>query len=288
LRRVGISTLPAANATSDAQGTAILQRIFRAGTIIRVVDNDNREQYAIAKQATYSAGTATVTIENTPALQQNASGKTCGILGHGVGFAINPVNIIRYEIAQVKPTVVADHPQLQYLYEGSAPDYDDTSRFDLMRYEVPATLDRNASVVGVNWPGTSSPVTASGELVAEYAVDLAFGLTVMSDYQTGILTTYDEGDPLIAGYAGDPLGAAAAQSLASATVGAHFIRGVHARLAVRYREADRETSILPDPTDAGVTAAQVLRVKVSDTDQFARTRSFQSYIRTHNTRNLTW
>ncbi len=288
LRRVGISTVP--TPTSDADGTAILQRIFRPGSLLRMTDSEGRQQYAVVDDVAYSSGEGTITLSADIDIQSKTAGNTCGYKGAGKNSTVNPVNIIRYEIAQVKPTASTNHPQLQFLYEGAAPSYDDDTRFDLMRYEVPPNLARNATITGVNWPGTSAKITATGEMIAAYAVDLAFGLTVMSDYETGKLTTYGEGDANIANYAGNPLDAPTAGGLSSATAtrGPHFIRGVHARLAVRYREADREGSILPDPGDDSVTASQILRVKVADGNKFARTRSLRSYVSTRNTRSLTW
>ncbi len=288
LIRVGIRTI-GATPTTDAEGTATLSRIFRAGTILRVTDETGREQYAIINGSSYASGLGTITIENLPNLQQKASGNTCGIRGHATGLAVNPVNIIRYQIVQVKPTVTTNHPQLSFLYQGAAPAYDDTTRLDLMRYEVPPNLARAATLTEVNWPGTTTRITAMGELVAEYAVDLAFGLTVLSDYQTGELTTLGEDDDL-SDYSGNPLDAAEAGAavLVDDTSGPHFIRGVHMRLSVRYREADRDIAILPNPADPSVAADQVLRVKVSDGNEFARTRTLRGYVTTRNTRNVTW
>ena len=288
LLRVGIATLPTATKTSDAAGTAILNQIFKPGTILRVVDESNREQYAIIKSANYASDLATLTIENSVQLQRKGSGNTCGIHAHAAGLVVNPVNIIRYAITDVKSSFATNHPQLSFLYDGAAPSYDDT-RLDLMRYEVPPSLDRGASLIGVNWPGTSTRITAMGELVAEYAVDLAFGLTVLSNYQTGALTTLDETDDLRP-YAGNPLSTSEAGGTVTLTQtrGAHFIRGAHARLVVRYREADRETSILPNPAASTVSAEQLVRVKVSAGQEYARTRSFRGHVTTRNTQNLMW
>jgi len=280
LLRVGIAA-----ATTDAAGTAILTRIFRSGSILRIVDETGREQYAIISGATFASGLGIVTISNVPSLIQKGNTTLCGIRAHAAGLAINPVNIIRYSIDDVRTTYATNYQQLSYLFTGAVPSYEGT-RLELMRYEVPPTVEATSTLVGVDWPGTTTKVTSLGELVAEYAVDLAFGLTVLEDYQTGSMATLGETANLDS-YAGDPTDSseAGAQVLLNATTGPHFIRGVHARLSVRYREADREASTLANPSAA--TAEALLRVQVA-TGQFARTRSFRGHISTRNTQNLLW
>ena len=283
LLRVGVKT-----STTDAAGTAILGRIFKAGGILRVVDETGRDQYSVINGVSFVSGVSTVTLSNALALVQKGNANVCGIRGHAAGLAINPVNIIRYAIVDVGSSFATHHPQLSYLFGGEVPPYDGT-RLELMRYELPPTVGSGDSILGVNWPGTGTSITSMGELVAEYAVDLKFGLTVLSNTQVGGITTIAEtASP--SNYAGIPYESPAnGQVSTSTTFGPHFIRGVHARLSVRYRDADRETSILADPSDPTVTAQQLFRVKVSATpEEFARTRSFRGYISTRNTQNSMW
>jgi hypothetical protein len=157
-----------------------------------------------------------------------------------------------------------------------------------MRYEVPPTVGSGATLIGVTWPDGSS-ATATGELVAEYAIDLKFGLTVLSDYQTGALTTLAE-NANRANYVDLPVSVTAGGIVAAtSTRGPHFIRGVDARLAVRYREADRDVSILADPSASIVTPDQLVRVRVAASpDLLARTRTFRGQIAIRNTRNVLW
>lgn len=279
LLRVGIQA-----STSDAAGTAILARIFKSGGILRVVDETGRDQYGIISGATLVSGIATVSISNAVSLIEKGSANVCGIRGHAAGLAVNPVNIIRYAIVDVGSST--DHPQLSYLFGGAVPSYDST-RLELMRYEVPPLYGSGDNLAGKNWPGTGTSITSMGELVAEYAVDLKFGLTVLSETQVGELTVIPETASL-SNYAGTPYTSPAGNQVStSTTFGPHFIRGVHARLSVRYRDADRETSILAKPSAPGVTAQQIFRVKVS-ASEYARTRSFRGYITTRNTQNSMW
>lgn len=282
LVRVGINA-----ATPDDEATATLSRIFRRGSMLRVVDENSREQYAIVDGVDVDANLATLTLSSSIALVQKGSGTNCGLHAHSAGLAVNPVNIIRYAVTNVRGTVDTDHPHLKHLFDGTALPYEDT-RFDLMRYEVPPTIGSGTTLVGVTWPDGTS-VTASGELVAEYAVDLKFGLTVLSDYQTGALTTLAE-TANRANYVDPPVSATAGGIVAAtSTRGPHFIRGVDARLSVRYRDADREVSILADPSASGVTPDQLIRVRVAASpDLLARTRAFRGQIAIRNTRNVLW
>lgn len=281
LLRVGVG------GSDDAADTATLRRVFRRGSMLRVVDEEGREQYAIVDGVTVTSGIPTLTLSNALTLIRKASGNVCGIRAFGAALAVNPVNIIRYAITDVRSNVTSDHPHLKHLYAGASLDYDNT-RFDLMRYEVPPTIGSGTSLSGVTWPDGTS-VMSTGELIAEYAVDMKFGLTVLSDYQTGALTTIAE-TASRANYADVPVSSTAGGAVAAtSTRGPHFIRGVDARLVVRYRDADREASILADPTATGVTAEQLVRVRVSSSPNlFARTRTFRGQIATRNTRNVLW
>ncbi|HXS17715.1 MAG TPA: hypothetical protein VN764_11030, partial [Polyangiaceae bacterium] len=264
-----------------------LARIFRRGSMLRVVDENSREQYAIVDSVDVDAGLPSLSLSNLVSLVQKGSGTVCGIHAHAAGLAVNPVNIIRYAVTDVATDVNTNHPHLKHLFDGTTLPYDNT-RFELMRYEVPPTIGSGAALVGATWPDGAS-VTATGELVAEYAVDLKFGLTVLSNYQTGTLTTLAE-TANRANYTDIPVSTTAGGAVAStSTRGPHFIRGVEARLSVRYREADRDASILADPSATGVTADQLIRVRVAeDPDLWARTRSFRGQIAIRNTRNVLW
>jgi hypothetical protein len=66
-------------------------------------------------------------------------------------------------------------------------------------------------------------------------------------------------------------------------LGPQMIRGIHARLVVRQRLADRETAIMPAATPAN----QIFRIQVAP-NAFARTRTLRSHIATRNSRNSIW
>ena len=78
----------------------------------------------------------------------------------------NVVNIIRYEIRNLKAAAL---PQYAPLFAASATAPGDTSRLELVRVEVDVNGNEMADTL---------------ELVAEYAVDLRFGLTVVNAFKT--------------------------------------------------------------------------------------------------------
>lgn len=259
LRHGMSSTAPLAN------NNAILPVLFPAGRILRVVDGTNREQYALITSAQWAGTDPQIDIDPLITLVQKASNPVCGIRGVGADLAVNPVNIVRYEL-----DTLAANANYSGLYQGSAPAYD-ANRLELVRNELDPT---NLATI------------LDTELIAEYAVDLKFGLTVLSNSGTGILTYLPEDHASIPNYAGVTTnGSDAGQA---GFFGPQMIRGIHARLVVRQRLADRETAIVP-----GGTPDQLFRVRLVDNaapvpDEYARTRTLRSHVATRNTRNSIW
>lgn len=246
----------AAIVRSGATTTAVLATIFRANQIIRVLDETNREQYGIIAAAAWTGGLPVITLAATVNLISKETNARCGIRGAGAGLAVNPVDIIQYELANLSADI-----NFEDLYVGESAAYD-AGRLDLVR----RTLDTNYAIL-------------SSEIVAEYASDLKFGLTVTSNVLTGISTYLGEDDAAIANYASVPHEAPANQLGA---FGPHLIRGIHARLVVRNRQADREVGIV-----SGGLPDQLYRIQVAS-GQFARVRTLRSHIATRNTGNALW
>lgn len=268
MRRLGI---PTGDTDSD---TDILGAVFRAGGIVRVADSAGRHQYAIVASVDFttdSVGDATLWLK--PAVQlirkESATGTTCGINALGADLVVNPVDIIRYQLADLNDA--ATYPQFAELFADdlARPSYDST-RLDLIRER----LD----------PSDLSVIPDTTELVTEYAVDLKFGLTVNTDTVTGANTYFDEDDVNIPNYAGNPVGAEAGQMGA---YGPHLIRGIHARLSVRTREADFKAPLLTGTALTSATSADLYRVAVAP-GEYARLRSLRAHIATRNTRSETW
>lgn len=246
---------------------SLVQQLFPEGRALRLVNQEGEEQYGIIDSVTVggSGMSPTITLKSAPPLQfKSESSTTCGLRGHAAGVQVNPVNIIQYQLRNLN---TEDHPQFAYLFQGERPTYDN-HRLDLVRTELTPAGDL---------------IEGSEELVAEYVVDLKFGLSVLEDPQTlRNLVTFPPSSTEIPKYAGPPeTGSAAALNF-----GPHLIRGVHARLAVRTIDTDRQGDvILPEGASGGL-----YRVKLANTTppSYARVRTLQAWIATHNTRNKQW
>ncbi len=269
LNRIGIT------AANVANHVTILQDIFRVGSIIRFVDETNRDQYSIINSVAQRTvgGDQVLAIGWMPTVglvTKGGGGTLCGLRALGTGVSVNPVDIIRYRLQNLRG---ATYPQYDQIFTAAAqsPTYD-ADRLELVRER----LNPNFSVVSTN-------NVLSTELIAEYAVDLRFGVTALSNPTTGQLTFLGENDGGRRRYSG-LLSASVTQA---ANSGPHWIRGIHARLTIRNRIADREAPALAGAALANATAEDLIRISV-DKDQFARTRSLRSHIATRNTRNEMW
>src|SRR6185436_12477977 len=102
-----------------------------------------------------------ITLKGNPAIAfKREAGATCGVEGFGIGMQANVVNTIRYEIRNVK---ALDLAAFKPLYNAAATAPSDETRYELVRVELDSS---------------GAEMADSLELVAEYAVDLRFGLTV--------------------------------------------------------------------------------------------------------------
>lgn len=146
-----------------SQGGGSIAEIFRAGRMLRIVDKFGRHSYGIITNINVGPPVV-ITVGAAPALPMAVNEKDCGIESPGVGTVVNPVARIRYDLQDMSgdatygplvapPTLAADTMTMAG-YAG---------RTELVRREV--------DVLGATVAGTTS-------LVAEFAVDLEFGITV--------------------------------------------------------------------------------------------------------------
>ncbi len=230
--------------TTGVNQTSLLQTIFPTGRLARIVDRSGRHHYGLITGVAINP--PTVTLSTTSAIIQFRDGSAlgCGVNGNETGSTINTVNLIRYRIGTPAGTNYAA------IDVDNGLDYEDDRR-ELMRVELnPAFSD-----------GTT---LGSEELIAEYAMDLQFRITV--EPTTGALFYVEEADDLI-GWAGLPAQRVPGQ-------GPQMVRSVHTWLSVRSRGADRKA-------DIPVTTGPRYRVQLAE-NVFARVRTVQSRIALHN------
>jgi hypothetical protein len=159
----------------------------------------------------------------------------------------------------------ADLPEYRPLYATSASAPGDEKRYELVRVELDSGSNEMAGTV---------------EIVAEYAVDLRFGLTVAT---TGgadpILTEFPIGDTRIYDYAFDVAGR-------PTTPGPERIRAVRARLTVRSREGDRQSGLAaPDGAPPGTIFRYAMG---AGGGSFARARALTADIQLANLVSVSW
>jgi prepilin-type N-terminal cleavage/methylation domain-containing protein len=245
-----------------------LPQVFKAGRMLRVLDGTGKFLFgAIDSYALNSAGQMVVNLKATPAISFRRQGNGCGVVGKGVGMQANVVNWIRYEIRNLQSSPPAAY---KTLYATSATAPGDETRRELVRVELHSDGKEMAD---------------SLELIAEYAVDLKFGLTVISGFKTAAnvdptLTQFPIGDAKNYEYAYEVSASSPVNDKAP-----HRIRAVRARLAVRSREADRYANVAAPSTAPPGT---IFRYGLPGDAGFARARALVADINLPNLASIAW
>jgi hypothetical protein len=244
--------------TNAAAAAAALGPVFRPGRAVRILDRSDKQYYGIINGINVqNPAQPFIQLALAPAIQQQANNTLCGI-DQCTGCVINVVNFIQYDVRSLRGT-------------GYGPLYDNAAAFDNTRVELVRTeLDPATDLT------TGAPLAGTTpELVAQYAVDLKFGLIVDGRNAVGdqpVLSTI-------------PLGTA---GVATAQPGR--IRGVRVRLSVRTRDADREVDITEDDQDELGLSRGLYRVGLGDqgAGPFARVRTLQADVMLNNTAGFRW
>jgi hypothetical protein len=224
---------------STADKNAIMANVFAVGRIVRVLDNLNRMQFSEITAVTGDPPSVTV----SPPIQP---------IGHGTTASINVVNVIRYQIRDLKAQA---NPRWAPLFTASDGAPGEGSRTELVREEL------NAS---------GNVIDGSTDIVAEYAVVL--DLTVSGQLAPNVpsLIRSNPGDSNFTTFF--PL-----SDLDGRPQG---VRTVRVRFGVRSREADRPANI------SGGNA--VYRFRVDTNEGWARVRNFQADIALMNQMGVQW
>lgn len=242
---------------------ATLQTVFMTGRAVRIVDTDGQQYFGNIAGATGGANPA-ITLAAAPALtfRQNSGRAGCGIKGYGTGALVNVVNFIQYSVDNLSGD--SNYTALYTASNAGGAVPGEANRTELVRVEL-------------NTAGT--PIAGTQELVAEYAVDLQFGISAVTSI-TG--TT----DPVVSYLPPSAANFATfTGAVTDATVMPERIRSVRVRLGVRSREADRDADI-GSPTSA--QGLYRINVNASGTAQYARVRTFQSDVTLMNQAKVLW
>jgi type II secretory pathway pseudopilin PulG len=246
---------------SDTQsGGLTLAEIFRPGRFARIIDSEGRHLYGVVSAVDASATAPKVTLANTPKLPSKPAGSPCGLAaGANRGLRINPVARVLYDLRKIDPT---KYPRYKGLYAKA------TSAAS--GKHVGATEAARTELVRVELDQEEKEIDATLEVVAEYGVDLKFGL---SRATPGI-------QPTIERY---PLGNATVYSVTALPTNGgtpQRARALQVRFSTRASEKDRSS---------GLTAGDggLLRYKLG-TDAFARMRTVVVDVALPNLASVTW
>jgi hypothetical protein len=258
------------NLTTAGEQQAMLLSIFGPGRALRIVDTLNREQYGTITGVQAGGSPAIVLSNASPNIRyRGTSGTTCGVMGTGMHHFVNVVNFIKYSIRDMRSdSRYAPLYSAGTTVAGAVPTTD-AGRTELVREEL-------------NTAGAT--IDGSAEVIAEFAVDLSFGITIaqtatVSGATTEQLVTLAPGADTVA-WAGNA-------ATMDASHGPQRIRGIRARLSVRSREADRLAGM---PDGGGVIGPGLFRIGLGSggTAPFARVRTVQADIALRNNRGVKW
>jgi prepilin-type N-terminal cleavage/methylation domain-containing protein len=194
----------------------------------------NTHWFGVIDSFTVDANGIKVTLDTTKVPIPTKPSVKCGLgVGDtGGGWMFSVVSRVRYEIMSL-----VGAGQFDALVKASTPAAvvaGDTNRTELVRREL------DANDAPLDWTTN----TNTTELVAEYAVDMRFGFTAVT--QPVIADNYN---PVVQSYAVDDNTAGKYQIVdrPSNAGTPQWVRGVQVRLAVRTRAPDRDTDIPQAP-----------------------------------------
>jgi Tfp pilus assembly protein PilW len=226
---------------ATASQNAVIANVFTPGRIVRVVDRGGRMQFS---------SISSVTATPRPTITLATSIQDLG--GNGTGASLNVVNIVRYQIRNLK---AQNETRWAPLFTASDGAPGESSRTELVREELNAA---------------GEVIAGSSDIVAEYAVVLDLSVSGQLAAGTAGLQRSVPGD----GNFGTFFATSASGDRPQG------VRTVRVRLGVRSREADRPANI------AGGNG--VYRFKVGANDGWARVRNFQAEVSLPNQMGVGW
>lgn len=234
-----------------AEQNTLLNQLFPKGRALRLLNVDTGTfQVSTIESAAMNSGQAYIYLTANPALII-AEQQRCGLRGTTL---VNVVNIVRYGLRTVKGDNT-NFANYQPLFATGAQPFED-NRLELVREE----LDTSGAVL----QGTQ-------EVVAEYAVDLQFALSTITNPATN--PTF-----LQAGFDNPTLVQTLAGPNNTASAVPQSVRTVRARLSLRSREVDRQENVTPNANVAPGLYRIELEDAASKRKGFSRVRTLQSDI----------
>jgi prepilin-type N-terminal cleavage/methylation domain-containing protein len=252
---------------------ADLTTVFKPGRVLRIVDQQRKQEYEVITAASFPSGGQPVIRTGGPLPLKGdltigvETSAPCGIEGFAVGVQANVVDLVEYGIANL-----ADHPVYSTtIYNDGGYALGDESRTELVRREILLNEDD---------PGPLED-DDSTEIVAEYAVDLRLGLWATNP-----------GGGLV--FIAPSTAAIATRMTVDASYipgvgpsGPESVRSVELRLAVRSREIDRRANT--DETDPVLDGGFMFRYPIPNSNGgFSRVRTLLADVTLPNQGGESW
>lgn len=256
--------------------TTSMQTVFKAGRLLRILDQQGKQEYGIISDSAFpTAGQPTVYLSMFLPLKGDA-GSLCGINGLGTGSQASVISQVEYGISRMSGLNGGNskiYDKTIYSEAGTA--LGDNTRTELVRREIAFT-------------GTIPALAADGnaEIVAEYAVDLRFGLWVGGAAGNAGLQYVTPSTAAI-GTTTTPAGSYVQGVAAS---GPESVRAVEVRLVVRSREVENMTAIDPTVTGGGTTldGGYIFGFQLANNGGVARARTLIANVALQNMRGDAW
>lgn len=251
----------------DGGGTSVnkaIEAIFAPGRMVRIRNDLGSSQFLQINTAAIGAGGRVEinTAGNPPYTVVTGGTATprCGGRGTGMGYEISPVQLVQYSVRSL-----ASKSGFGWAYP-DAGGLGDQHKYDLVRTEL--------------YPN-GSEIANTQEIVAEYAVDLAFAFSVDTTppivggaaWQEPVVQSFPFGHADNAAWAGD--------IITNPTARPQRIRSVKYRLTTRNRFPEYDA---PGELEAGPGP---MRYKLA-TDRYARARTVIGEVSLPNQQGIRW
>jgi prepilin-type N-terminal cleavage/methylation domain-containing protein len=254
-----------------------LSNVFKIGHYVRLVDQEGKQSFGVIQNLNQAGTKPIITLAATPLMpKRDAAGASCGCTGICAGTIVNPVTRVKYYLRKIDPATYARYAGMypRANVNGAA------STYFKGEAEAPRT-----ELVRVELDSADSEVADSLEIVAEYAVDLKFGITrtdpgaapnflpVVTRYPIGDANVYNQTKSVQAG--GLP----------------NRVSAVQVRLATRSAAGDRRTDINAPGNHLNADGSiwrYDLGTTVDDRWRYARVRTLVSDVLLANQAGVTW
>jgi prepilin-type N-terminal cleavage/methylation domain-containing protein len=206
--------------------------IFRAGRYLRIVDAEGWIGFGLITGVQFQNNHWRVLLSANPALPKRETMGTCGCSYDCVGVIASPVTRMLYDVREVD---VATYPQYKGLYA--------TSTHGLTAQHKGIAEAARSELVRVELDSADAEIPATLEILAEYAVDLKFG--IVWEQNAGVAPLFAPQLQRLA------MGSNAVYQVASSLVTngtPERIRAVQVRMSVRAPKRDRDQQIQLPPS----------------------------------------